>query len=172
MSEPHIGSSRPAARPIAVKAKPTLREALRAALSTWWGTGPAVGRTESPDELAVDRTDMATTRTLMAADRTLMAWVRTSLSLDSFGFTIYKVLQGFAESGASLPLGRTPRFVGLFLTGLGTLAMVMGTVEYVQTLRDLHTFRDIRLTRPALIMAAVMSVMGLSLFFSIITKLF
>ena len=47
--------------------------------------------------------DLATTRTLMAADRTLMAWIRTSLSLLSFGFTIYKILQGFAESGA---LGR------------------------------------------------------------------
>jgi putative membrane protein len=172
MSEGDTGSNKPAAEPVAVAARPTLREALRAAFSSWWGTGPAGGRKKSSDELAVDRTDMATTRTLMAADRTLMAWVRTALSLNSFGFTIYKVLQGLEEAGVPLPHGQTPRNVGLFLTGLGTLAMVMGTVEYARTLRDLRTFKDIRLTRPAFSMAILMSVLGLFLFFSIITKLF
>jgi putative membrane protein len=170
MSERDTGSNRTAAEPMAVAAKPTLREALRGAFSRWWGPGPAGGRKRSSDELAVDRTDMATTRTLMAADRTLMAWVRTALSLDSFGFTIYKVLQGLAEAGVPLPHSKTPRNVGLFLTGLGTLAMIMGTVEYAQTLRDLHRFKDIRLTRPAFIMAILMAVMGLSLFFSIFIK--
>ena len=124
------------------------------------------------DILAEDRTDMAATRTLMAADRTLMAWVRTSLSLSSFGFTIYKVLQGFAEAGVALPHAHTPRFVGLFLTGLGTLAMVMGSVEYAQALSDLRIFMDIRLARPVFIMSMLMSVMGLVLFFSIVTRLF
>ena len=124
------------------------------------------------DILAEDRTDMAATRTLMAADRTLMAWVRTSLSLSSFGFTIYKVLQGFAEAGVALPHAHTPRYVGLFLTGLGTLAMVMGSVEYAQALSDLRIFMDIRLARPVFIMSMLMSVMGLVLFFSIVTRLF
>jgi putative membrane protein len=114
---------------------------------------------------------MAATRTLMAADRTLMAWVRTSLSLNSFGFTIYKVLHALAESGTTLPHGHTPRDVGLILTGLGTLAMVMGTVEYAQALRDLRRYIEIRITRPAFIMALLMSALGLFLFFSIVTKL-
>jgi len=128
-------------------------------------------RKESSDELAVDRTDMAATRSLMAADRTLMAWVRTSLSLNSFGFTIYKVLQGLAESGTNLPHGQTPRDVGLVLTGLGTLAMVMGTVEYAQALRDLRRYMDVKLTRPVFFMALLMSALGLFLFYGIITKL-
>jgi len=132
----------------------------------------AVRRTESSNELAEDRTDMAATRTLMAADRTLMAWVRTSLSLSSFGFTIYKVLQGFAETGVRLPHSETPLIVGLFLTALGTLAMVMGSVEYAQSLRELREFMDIKLTRPAFIMAILMGLVGLFLFFSIMTKLF
>jgi putative membrane protein len=169
MSDRKIGSDKPATAPMADAAKPTFSRPLRAAFLRWWGPGP-VGQTESSDELALDRTDMATTRTLMAADRTLMAWVRTALSLNSFGFTIYKVLQGFAQSGITLPHGDTPRVVGLFMTGMGTLAMLMGTVEYAQTLRDLHTLRDIRLTRPVFIMAVLMSVMGLSLFFSIFSK--
>ena len=37
----------------------------------------------------------------MAADRTLMAWIRTTLSMISFGFTIYKFLQAMFESGKS-----------------------------------------------------------------------
>jgi putative membrane protein len=171
MSEQDIESNKQA-EPMAVAARPTLRAALRAALRSWWGTGPVPTEHDSPDEMATDRTDMATGRTLMAADRTLMAWVRTSLSMNSFGFTIYKVLEGFEASGAALPRSGTPRDVGLFLTGLGTVAMVMGTVEYVRTLRELHTIREIRLRRPALMMALLMSVLGVFLFFSIITKLF
>ena len=102
-----------------------------------------------------------------------MAWLRTSLSLLSFGFTIYKILQGFAESGAlGTSPGTSPRNVGLFLTGMGTIAMVMGTIEYWQTLKMLRLLQDFRLIRPPLIMAVLMSITGTFLFFSIITKLF
>ena len=124
------------------------------------------------NELAEIRTDLAASRNLMAADRTLMAWVRTSLSMFSFGFTIYKILQGFEETGRSLPRGQTPQTIGLFLTGLGTLAMVMGTIEYWQTLRQVHQLQDFRLARPALVMALLMSIVGVFLFISIVTNLF
>jgi inner membrane protein YidH len=128
---------------------------------------------KTSNELANVRTDLATTRTLMAADRTLMAWIRTALSLLSFGFTIYKVLQGFQEAGTvAMPHAETPRTVGLFLTGMGTVAMVMGTIEYWQTLKGLRKLQDLRLARPSLFMALLMSVTGVFLFFSIITKLF
>jgi putative membrane protein len=128
--------------------------------------------TLSPNELAQERTDLALFRNLMAADRTLMAWVRTSLSLYSFGFTIYKVLVAFQQGGGQLPQGHTPRNIGLFLTGLGTVAILMGTVEYWQSLKELRKVKDFRLTRPSLLMAALMSVMGVFLFISIMTKLF
>jgi putative membrane protein len=108
----------------------------------------------------------------MAADRTLMAWVRTSLALNSFGFTIYKVLLAFQHGGGQLRQEHTPRTIELFLIGLGTVAMLMGTVEYWQTLKELHEIKDFRLSRPSLVMALIMSVMGVFLFFSIMTKLF
>jgi len=126
----------------------------------------------SANELAEERTDLAARRTLMAADRTLMAWVRTSLSLLSFGFTIYKVLQGFQEAGRAIPHPDTPRNVGLFLTGLGTAAMVMGTIEYWGVLKELGHVNTFSRARPALFMAVLMSVTGLVLFFSIITRIF
>ena len=109
--------------------------------------------------------------TLMAADRTLMSWTRTSLSLLSFGFTIYKILEGFQDAGGKFVV-RTdvPRNAGLFLTAMGTLAMVMGTIEYWQTLKVLHQQRIFGRPRSPLIMALIMSVAGILLFLSITAK--
>jgi len=172
MSEADTEASKRPTLPTAAARKHTLWAVLRDALASWWGPAPGrpEARTETSTDLAYDRTDMAATRTLMAADRTLMAWVRTSLSLSSFGFTIYKVLQGFAQSGVRLPGTETPRSAGIFLTALGTLAMVMGAIEYVQALRDLRKHLDVSLGRPAFVMAVLMSVTGLFLFFSILAK--
>ena len=125
----------------------------------------------SADEMAVERTVLAAKRTLMAADRSLMAWIRTSLSMISFVFTIYKELQGFEAAGAVLPRDDTPRDVGLFLTGLGTVAMVMGTIDYWQMHRDLPRLQPFRIWRPSFILALIMSVTGLFLFVSIISRL-
>ena len=50
------------------------------------------------NELAEDRTNLAYERTALANDRTLMAWIRTSTSLISFGFTIYKFFQEFRKA--------------------------------------------------------------------------
>ena len=120
--------------------------------------------------LAVQRTDLALDRTMMAADRSLMAWIRTSLSMISFGFTIYKLLQGFEEAGTSIAHAGSPRTMGLFLTGMGTVAMVLGTIEYGTRLRELRAYRDYRLWRPAFIIALLMSITGLFLFIAIIFK--
>jgi putative membrane protein len=117
---------------------------------------------------------LAATRTRMAADRTMMAWIRTALSLFSFGFTIYKVLQAFEEAGRVLPGANinTPRVVGLFLTGTGTLAILMGTTQYVMCLQELAARGRFPLARPPLLMALFMSVGGVALFVGIIARIF
>jgi putative membrane protein len=121
--------------------------------------------TETPPNLPV-------MNTLMAADRTLMSWTRTSLSLLSFGFTIFKVLQALQETeGRFANRPEIPRNAGLFLTAMGTLAMVMGTIEYWQTLRVLDQERIFSRPRPPLIMAIIMSISGILLFVSILWKL-
>lgn len=127
---------------------------------------------KSSNDLAEDRTDLAVKRTLMGADRTLMAWVRTALSMISFGFTIYKILESFQESGGHL-LSRQldPQNVGLFLTGMGTISMVMGTFEYWHTLKELRRLASIRVWRPSFVMAMIISVAGLFVFVSIVTRL-
>jgi putative membrane protein len=125
----------------------------------------------SANDLAAERTDLAEMRTMMGADRSLMAWVRTALSLLSFGFTIDKVLTGLQKAGQSLPDVNSPRNAGLFLVALGTGAMVMGTLEYWQVFRELRLMHHFRRMRPALIMALVMSVTGVLLFFGLFTRL-
>lgn len=127
--------------------------------------------TKSSHELAEDRTDLATGRTLMAADRSLMAWIRTALSMISFGFTIYKILEGFQQSGVDLLKQQSPRTIGLFLTGLGTVSMVAGTIEYWQRLKMLRKYHAIKTWRPSFVMALIMSVTGMFLFISIVTRL-
>lgn len=132
---------------------------------------PAPGAEKSANELALSRTEMATDRTMMASDRSLMAWVRTGLSMISFGFTIYKLLQGLQDAGATLSHGTSPRFMGLFLTGLGTLSIVLGTVEYWYRLAALRALRRYPLWRPSFLMAVIMSVTGLFLFIAIASRL-
>jgi len=128
-------------------------------------------QTKSSNELAEDRTDMATGRTVMAADRSLMAWIRTALSMISFGFTIYKILEGLQKVEGPMGHDYSPRTVGLFLTGLGTVSMVAGTIEYWQRIKTLREFHPIKIWRPTFVMALIMSVTGLFFFVSIITRL-
>lgn len=125
---------------------------------------------KSTNALAQDRTDLAVSRTMMAADRSLMAWIRTALSMISFGFTIYKILQGFQESGSVLTAEQTPRNIGLFLVGLGTASMVMGTIAYWQTFKELRQIQHFPVWRPSFIIALIMSAFGLFLFVGIVVK--
>lgn len=123
----------------------------------------------SANDLAQSRTNLALRRTLMAADRSLMAWVRTGLSMISFGFTIYKILQGVEQAGANLR-GVSPRSAGLFLIGLGTLSILAGTVEYWQRVKEARPHMVLRIWRPSLVLAAIMSVTGLLLFVSLVIR--
>ena len=125
----------------------------------------SANESKSSNELAQERTDLATDRTMMAADRSLMAWIRTSLSMTSFGFTIYKVLHSLEARGTELGRASSPRTVGLFLTAMGTFAMVL--IEYRVHLRSLRSYRNYPLWRPSFVIAMMMSAVAVLLFFAI-----
>lgn len=107
--------------------------------------------------------DLGYQRTRLAADRTLMAWIRTSVSMISFGFTIYKFFMYLRQSNlisGELTL-HGPRNLGLMLVGLGTLLMGLAIVEYLMYQRWLS--REMKVKFPlstALLAAVLISLIG------------
>jgi putative membrane protein len=115
--------------------------------------------------------DLGVMRTMMAADRTLMAWIRTSLSMFSFGYTIYKLLNEVQVLEKVAIRDSAPRNAGLLLTVAGTMALIMGIIEYGGTLRMLHRSYLFALARPSLIMSLMMAFAGMALSFGIVTRM-
>ena len=130
----------------------------------------ATSETEVHGRRPILPSDLGEVRTIMAADRTLMAWMRTSLSMLSFGFTIYKFLDTMAQHG-QLQRSHSPQMVGLFLAALGTVTIIFGTISYWVTLKDLQRAEVFRLGRPILLLALIMCVTGTALFVSIATRI-
>src|SRR5262245_32487562 len=82
---------------------------------------------------------LATDRTRLAHDRTLMAWVRTSTSLISFGFTIYKFFQYLQEKQSVSPdrlLG--PREYALMMITIGIVALILATTQHRRDMKALR----------------------------------
>jgi putative membrane protein len=125
--------------------------------------------TEGPGHRPALPADLGAVRTVLAADRTLMAWLRTSLSMLSFGFTIYKFLETAAKAGA-LARPESPQKVGLFLVGMGTAAMVLGVIDYWVTVRHVRKTGDFRAGRSVLFMSLLLAVAGVVLFLAIIGR--
>jgi putative membrane protein len=115
--------------------------------------------------------DLGVMRTMMAADRTLMAWIRTSLSMFTFGYTLYKVLQEVNEIGKLELHDAAPRNAGIMLTVTGTVALTMGIIEYTATLRMLRRSYRFRLARPTLLMSVVLTFAGGFLCIGIVSRL-
>lgn len=131
---------------------------------------------KTSNELAGERTDLAVERTAMAATRTFMAWVRTGTALIGFGFTIYKFLQAAylqaKSAGVEVALMRPqgPRRLGLVLLCLGTAAVVLGTMEYLETIKRLNKLSKTKLGLVKFAMTAgiVVGLLGLFLFVTIL----
>jgi putative membrane protein len=76
--------------------------------------------------------------TRLAYERTLMAWVRTSVSLITFGFTIYKFFQYMQESqGAKVVRLVTPRTFGMLMISAGLFTLLMATLEHWRSMKRL-----------------------------------
>ena len=116
------------------------------------------------DMLALDRNKLA-------AERTLMAWVRTSLSMISFGFTIYKFLQVIDEQ-STVPIVRpnAPRNVGLVLTGLGTLVVTVACIQHWSYVKSLRTDQPYKPWDLSFVVACMIAILGVLLFLSIVVR--
>jgi putative membrane protein len=120
--------------------------------------------------LAQHRTDLAIERTTMAADRTLMAWTRTSLSMITFGFTVYKFMQYLREEGKA-SLIRTERGAqnfGLTLIAVGILSLLIACVQYWHLTRKVNPGRKWHFSL-ALVVASFIVALG---FLALINSVF
>lgn len=102
--------------------------------------------------------DLGYQRTRLAADRTLMAWIRTSVSMISFGFTIYKFFMYMRQSNllsGELPM-HGPRNLGLALVGMGTFLLAMAIVEYLLYQRWLSQEMNVKFHLSTALLAAVL----------------
>jgi putative membrane protein len=123
------------------------------------------------NELAAQRTDLASKRTRLAAERTLMAWLRTSLSMISFGFTIYKFLQDVSRAEKLTLPDQGPRNLGLALVGLGTVALIVASFQHWSLMKELQGHASTR-TRISLVLAISITIalLGTLVFFSIVLQ--
>ena len=88
---------------------------------------------------------LAVERTILAHERTLMAWVRTSTSLISFGFTIYKFFAYLVEFEGR-PRERSwmgPREFGLSMIALGVITLALALVHERKALKLLQAQNNI-----------------------------
>jgi putative membrane protein len=114
---------------------------------------------------------MALDRTRMAAERTLMAWLRTTISMISFGFTIYKFLQ-VVEEQSKLPVLRpqAPRTVGLTLIGIGTFALIIACVQHWGYIKKLEPGQSGKPWDLTFIVACLIALLGLLMFGSVFLR--
>jgi putative membrane protein len=88
----------------------------------------------------LDANQMAIDRTWRAHERTLMAWVRTTSSMISFGFTIYKFFQFEVDKDAQIIRGwLTPHDFALVMVSIGLVSLLVATVSHRREVRPLST---------------------------------
>ena len=122
------------------------------------------------DELKLsDR--LAVARTVLAADRTLLAWVRTSMSLITFGFTLYKVLDAIQKAGgATLLRAQTPRNIGIFMILVGIVPLALSMFQYKQGVKRLGGKKNIYVN-PSMVAAGAILLLGLMLLAMVVTNI-
>ena len=114
-------------------------------------------------DAAFSANELAIERTLLAHDRTLMAWVRTSVSLISFGFTIYKFFEGLSVSGR---ISSAHDFLGsrnfaLVMISIGLISLALATYQHKEDTAALRPYLGHRRPRVlSLVLAALVFLLG------------
>lgn len=105
---------------------------------------------------------LALDRTRVAYDRTIKAWIRTSTSLITFGFGVYKFFQLDVKTTERINQNIGVREFALLMVGAGILAMLLGAFDHWRNMRSLRK-QDPSLPRSlAGIMGALIVLLGVS----------
>jgi putative membrane protein len=112
------------------------------------------------DALALD---LSVEQALLAHERTLMAWIRTSVSLITFGFTLYKFSQyahGDDPPGTANHL-LTPRGYGMALIATGILIQSLATLQNRRAAQRLRAISPRAPFPLAVAVSAMISILGI-----------
>lgn len=116
-------------------------------------------------------TDLAVDRTRLAHERTLMAWVRTSASLISFGFTIYKFFQYLKDQGQSIQdrAFGPPQFA-MFLIAIGLISLVLATLHHRREMKVMRAHYAHVPYSLATVVGALVALLGVVTFGAVIFR--
>src|SRR5262245_12102648 len=117
--------------------------------------------------------DLALRRIFLAHERTLMVWIRTSTSLISFGFTIYKFFEYLVQTNlVDRLLYRFfgPRFFALCMISVGVTAFAMATIDYQHSLKILEREHGVKYRSLAGKLAGLMFFLGLGLLIVVLLR--
>src|SRR5262245_13730504 len=100
-----------------------------------------------------------------------MAWVRTSTSLISFGFTIYKFFQYLQEQNAvSRDRLFGPRQYALLMISTGIVALAFATFQHRRDMKALRTHYPEVPYSLATVLAGLMSLLGILALLAVIFR--
>jgi putative membrane protein len=115
-------------------------------------------------------TKLAFDRTRAAFERTMMSWTRTATSLITFGFSIYKFFQLELPNARQQNRFIGPRGFSLILVSIGLGSLVLATLEYRQNIRALGMQYTGQTRSLAVIVAALISILGILALVSMIFR--
>ena len=103
--------------------------------------------------------ELALERTRLAHERTMMAWIRTSASMISFGFGIYKFFDYFQKDRPIHQGFVTPRRFAIFLIGMGLFVLAGAAVQHWADLRQLRKSGRVPISLAGMV-AVLMALLG------------
>ena len=106
-------------------------------------------------------TKLAYDRTWLAYERTMNAWTRTSVSLITFGFSVYKFLDVANAGSANARRSLGPHVFGLALVLLGLITLVIAAVEHGQSIRLLSREYGGKPRAMSVIFASLVALLGI-----------
>jgi len=107
--------------------------------------------------------------TRLAYDRTMLAWVRTSATLITFGFTVFKFFQlDFNKPQVYSLVG--PRGFGLIMISAGLISLLLASI---QTRQSMQALRAVHGTIPPVagnVLAFIIAIVGVLAFCTVLLK--
>ena len=104
---------------------------------------------------------LAIERNRVAYDRTMLAWIRTAISLITFGFSIYAVVQLQLRRGQEEDRVIGPREFGLTMVIIGLLSLALAVWENRNNMQGLRALGAKVPASRSGILAALIALMGI-----------